>query len=472
MRARPRHWVIAIVSVLALGGGVAAITAWLRAGERTGLPQRLPLTQVNVSRAPGAQLEAAIAVAPSDPEVLLAGSNDVGPRAFDTLAYASADGGRSWVTSHPYAGPGCAIGDPAVAIDESGRELFAYLTAPCRARSDEKPIAVYVSTREQRGGDWSSVQVAGPLETGANDKPTLALDLSPASPYRGRAYLGWGRILSRRSAELVVVHSDDGGRTWSQPVRVEPSQASTSELFASLGVAPDGDLYVVRTDISHGVFLSRSTDGGASFDAAVVVEASVFFPNVCRSLTIATEIPAQSRRCVTPTPTVAARASGVTVVYAEPSASAQDLDVFARNYDRALRPRGGTLRVNPPDGGTASDQFQPTATIDAATGLIWVCFYDTRGDRTRRTARFSCTASREGFRWKRPLRVASTPSDETRTTASKYQYGDYQGLAIGRDGIAHPIWTDSRNLAEMNEEIYTTRLTAANLGYGRLPPRR
>jgi len=30
------------------------------------------------------------------------------------------------------------------------------------------------------------------------------------------------------------------------------------------------------------------------------------------------------------------------------------------------------------------------------------------------------------------------------------------------NGVAHPIWTDSRDLEALGEEIYTTRLTLAD----------
>jgi len=33
-------------------------------------------------------------------------------------------------------------------------------------------------------------------------------------------------------------------------------------------------------------------------------------------------------------------------------------------------------------------------------------------------------------------------------------YGEYQGLAVA-GGRAHPIWTDSRSLGTLKEEIYS-----------------
>jgi hypothetical protein len=92
-----------------------------------------------------------------------------------------------------------------------------------------------------------------------------------------------------------------------------------------------------------------------------------------------------------------------------------------------------------------------------------VCFYDTGGDATRRTSRFSCTASADGgATWATPLPVASVASNETKKPALPFQYGDYEGLVVA-GGVAHPIWTDGRDDRARSEEIYTTSLTPADL---------
>ena len=67
-----------------------------------------------------------------------------------------------------------------------------------------------------------------------------------------------------------------------------------------------------------------------------------------------------------------------------------------------------------------------------------------------------------------PLPPVTTPApaDEAQPGAAKGEhgrgYGDYEGLAVSA-GVAHPIWTDSRQLRTLREELYTTRLTAADL---------
>jgi hypothetical protein len=139
-------------------------------------------------------------------------------------------------------------------------------------------------------------------------------------------------------------------------------------------------------------------------------------------------------------------------------------------FDSRLQPIAGypVLRqhrlVTRALGSRRSDQFWTQSAVDRSDGSLWLCYYDTLGDPTRAKAYFSCARSQTGGRtWTRPVRVASVASDETQPGA--LQYGYYQGLAVA-DGVAHPMWTDTRQLSSLKEEIYTTRVTPADLGRG------
>src|SRR5207244_5383996 len=108
---------------------------------------------------------------------------------------------------------------------------------------------------------------------------------------------------------------------------------------------------------------------------------------------------------------------------------------------------------------TRPERFWPASAVDSSDGALWVCFYDTTGDPAQRRVHYVCTISRDGgTTWAKPVRAASVASDETQPPPPQKKYGDYEGLAVA-GGVAYPIWTDSRNLATLGEEIYTTRLT-------------
>ena len=188
-------------------------------------------------------------------------------------------------------------------------------------------------------------------------------------------------------------------------------------------------------------------------------------------------VPAQAKRCITPAPLVSIddRAGSQERLYLTYSAAGRDgreQDVFVAAFDPDLRPLLGTpagapKQVNPIDGAPASDQFMPASAVDASTGMLWVCFYDTSGDRRRERVFYSCTASADGGQtWPKPVRAASVPSKEAArggfSVFFEFEFGDFQGLAVA-NGVAHPIWTDTRDADTLDEEIYTTVLTDAQL---------
>jgi hypothetical protein len=430
---------------------------------------------VNVSGLPGLQSGATIAVDPSDDRVLLAGSNS--SEEGTMRVYSSTDGGREWrsTTTHPAPArrlESCAS-DPGVAIDARGRQYYSFVRAtPCR---EGTPQHVYVVVRPTPRDVWSQPILVAPLRGAlADDKPAIAADTAPASRFRGRVYLAWTRIARNATFSIVISHSDDGGRTWSRPAKV--NRTGRELTYASVAVARNGTVYVAWDDVGEfGIWIARSTDGGSTFRGhrKVASFVAVTIPH-CGSGIV---IPAQPRTCVNSNPTVSVDASGgrysgrVYVSYARTEFRGRQAAHVAV-FDARLTPllpdpdtREGRA-VAPASAARGADQFWPQSAVDRTTGIVWMCFYDTLGDRERRRAFYSCTLSADGGRsWRRPLRAATVASDETQPRATGH-YGYYQGVAAS-GGVAHPIWTDTRDLTMFGEEIYTTRLTEADLGIRR-----
>jgi hypothetical protein len=443
--------------------------------------------EVNVSHLRGVQAEVAIAADPAQPGVLFAASNSIDIKSFTTLGnlmrtYASADGGASWTvgvgpTATPYGGKKrCNSGDPAPAIDATGRQYLAFLASACFSLESilgigrEFDVArLEVASRANAASPWTVAQVYPVRSARFDDKPAIAVDRSPTSPHVGRVYVAWTRITADRKSRsdllyIALSHSDDHGATWSRPVVVQDS-ATDASTFASIALDSSGTVFVSWTTVNRFVLVDRSTDGGDHFGPDVMVGEVAGLPVSLCDQAGAFGVPAQLKRCITPTPTVLvdSRADAperVYLTYATPDASGRAQDVVIRAYDALLVPVGPEHAVHPLD--SKRDEFLPASAVDEA-GRIWVCFYDTMADPTRRTARYSCTASADGGdTWAVAHPVASVASDETRQLASSFQYGDYEGLAVA-GGVAHPMWTDSRDLATGGEEIYTTTLTPADL---------
>jgi hypothetical protein len=137
-------------------------------------------------------------------------------------------------------------------------------------------------------------------------------------------------------------------------------------------------------------------------------------------------------------------------------------------FDAQLRPlagfplRGQHRIVGRDPARRYSIQFWVQSAVDQTNGAVWVCFYDTAGDPAQTRVHFSCSVSTDGGgSFVGPRRAATVASNES--LPGGQQYGYYQGLAAG-DGVAHPVWTDTRDLHLRGEEIYTARLTRADFG--------
>lgn len=446
---------------------VASAAAALAAGAAGSVPEN-----VNVSRLPGPQTSAAIAVDPSNDRNLLAGSNSIEEGTM--RIYASTDKGRTWRTETAHPPPAKRLAscssDPGVAIDGRGRQYYSFVRAvPCR---DGARQHVFVVVRAGPHAAWSRpIQVAALGRARLDDKPAMAVDTSPESPFRGRVYLAWTRIARNVVFSIVLSHSDDGGRTWSRPVKV--NRAGREVTYANVAVSRKGTLYVAWDDVGeYGLWMARSTDGGRRFrdHRKVASFVAVTIPHCGAGIVI----PAQPRTCVNSNPIVSVdtsrgRHSGrVYVSYARTEfrgRQAAHIAVFDQRL-RRIRPdpdTGEGRPVAPRSAARGADQFWVQSAVDRANGTVWVCFYDTLGDRARKRAFYSCTISRDGGQsWERPVRAASVASDETQRGGLGH-YGYQQGLTAA-NGTAHPIWIDTRDLRAMREEVYTTALAEAEFG--------
>lgn len=106
----------------------------------------------------------------------------------------------------------------------------------------------------------------------SNGMPVTGVDLSNG-PYRGTLYVNW---IDDRNGDLdvFVVSSQDGGKTFSKPVRVNNDSLGNgkAQFFTWMSVDPvDGAVNLIfydrrgREGTKTGLTLARSTDGGKTF---------------------------------------------------------------------------------------------------------------------------------------------------------------------------------------------------------------
>jgi hypothetical protein len=124
----------------------------------------------------------------------------------------------------------------------------------------------------------------------ANGLPVLTSDLSQG-PHRGTLYLNWcDQRNGKTDTDVWLATSNDGGNSWSEPIRVNQDSSKRHQFFTWMAVDQStGYLYFVyydrrnHADNTTDVYVSVSRDGGRTFqdvrvsDRPFVPKSTVFF---------------------------------------------------------------------------------------------------------------------------------------------------------------------------------------------------
>ncbi len=192
------------------------------------------------------------------PGTIGGGSADIG---FST----STDGGKTGtygylpgLTVNYKGGTYYGAADPTVAYDaKHGVWLISSLALI-------NPIGDVVVSRSTDGIHWGSpVLIDG---THNDDKNWTVCDNTSTSPYYGNCYTEWDAAAS--TGLILMSTSSDGGITWS-------AGKATADQTGGLGgeplVQPNGTVVVPFSESYAGVGAFRSTNGGASWTASVLI---------------------------------------------------------------------------------------------------------------------------------------------------------------------------------------------------------
>jgi hypothetical protein len=305
-------------------------------------------------------------------------------------------------------------GDPDLAFDAQGRLFYSGLVNSPGSGSRR----VGVVEVNPHTGTFGTPSVIPPTAGQLNDdKPFIAIDTNPASPFANNIYAVWDRHnVTPSQWEVFFSRSIDQGQTWSTPQPQQlshfngtngiPGDSDDEGLCwpADVTVAPNGDVYVayhsqrdmnaqtlevsglrVNPDgISGKTLLRRSTDGGVTFDSVVEV-----FPSGTSDLSFNTQdagnggtVPgAQFTWAGSATPYVLAdpvRPGNVYVITSDDPdnvhGSGDDADVvIARSTDNGATWTRSTVVSGPSN----SFQIFPFTAIDRF-GNIVLAWYDNR----------------------------------------------------------------------------------------------
>lgn len=450
-RRRARRRRCGWLSALALLAGAQA------AGAADGGPRVAPDVPVTANdlRAPRAQNSAQLAADPTDARFVVASIRLDAPD-FGCGLEISGDRGRSWVGARPVqklpAGAEKCYA-PEIAFDREG--TLYYLFIGLRGRGNN-PVGVYLATSKDRARTFSAPRrLLGP----GNYMVRMALD--PTQGRRGRIHLVWLQTaadaplggLPPPPNPILGAFSDDGGTTFSAPVRISDPQRPRA-VAPAVALGPDHAVHVVYYDLRDdardyqgltgptwprrwSLVASSSLDGGRRFGPTAVVDDRVQPPE--RVMLVYTM----------PPPAVAADGAG-RVYAAWHDARNGDWDVFlSRSADRG-RSWGGPLRLNDDRRANGRHQYMPRVSV-APDGRVDAVFLDRRDDARNLRNETYFTFSRDGRRFAPNVRLSSGRSDarsgQTYLVPSAkglVEFGARLGL-LSEPARALAAWTDTRN---------------------------
>lgn len=208
------------------------------------------------------------------------------------VLYASQDGGTTWnLTPVPRKGTPLATylwgGDNDVAVGPDGTVMYAgSVYRQARSFTDG---SVFVARSTDGGRTFDEVQIVAP---GAYKVLQEQVDVEVA-PATGNVYLAWTRQVQDPTyqhppgplpiIQVRFARSTDGGRTFTDPVTLTEDPASQA-FFPSVAAGPDGRVAVswtsFRGDEGGGTYVAVSQDGGGTFSEPVRAAPAPTYPDV------------------------------------------------------------------------------------------------------------------------------------------------------------------------------------------------
>ena len=379
---------------------------------------------------PAGAAESAVAINPVNTNLVIAGTN--GPGSGQKM-WRSTDGGVTWLGPVSLPNTCC---DPTVGWSPDG--TVGYAGALSTVVGGGTNVLFYRSS--DNGASWN---LAATLSNqNASDKEYLHVDMHATSPRLGNLYMAWhdGNVQKFN-------RSTNGGVSWGTTQTLDSASRGIGSDITS---DKNGNVYFFFPTTSGGsnakrIRVLKSTDGGASFAAAINVattNADFDFP-----------IPSfETRRAFVYVSADTDRSSGTfgNSIYA----SWTDTNTAENNNNASAN--HAVIRVAySRDGGATWTITTPHATADVNTvdrfnqwlsvdrnGRVFVAYYDTRHSTNRTgTDLYYAMSSDGGQTWGTATRLTATTS---RNITDSFEWGDYNGMDMVMNDIM-AIFTDNRD---------------------------
>jgi hypothetical protein len=453
-----------------------------------------------------AQNETSVVVNPTNPANLVAGANDyriccdsTGLNDGTGWAYVSMNGGASWSNvllpglTAETGGQGIfkkfdSAGDPVLSFGPDGTVYYANIVF-----SRSTPASgIAVNTSRDGGLTWSQPTMVSFSGAGNffNDKEWIA-----AGP-DGKVVVTWTKFdqgphgAGYLSSPVLAAFSSDGGKTWNRQGSPVSDSTRPYDQGSLPQYAPDGTLYVAYEagDPATGyatdqMVVARSTDNGQSFTQyplGRVYDDVNCYPTYAGRQTLTGE---QFRLNSYPSFSIDPTTGRLAVVWSDDQGagtcgtSASSWSGVTNAVTKLVTSTNGTSFSDPRVISSGDNVFPGVA---ANLGKIAVSYY-TRAAFIPRNSHvchlvtgnapgapaatstvdvclgYAARSSSDDYRTETALTTeASNPYVQF---ANGSFIGDYTQIALGSDGLAHPVWTDFRGNVNAggkpNQDVYT-----------------
>ena len=388
------------------------------------------------------QSENSVFVNPTDIDKVINSNNSTNNPVtilYGTSAYKTIDGGPTWYGTVDLTGAGANFGDPAAAIDLTGRYYVGYINTG---------FGQGVAYSTNGGDNWTNVTVTG---SGTDDKNHLWVDNSPSSPHEGNLYSAWTSFST--TSDIVLSRSTNQGLSWSAYIDISLAVAGGShDQGVSIQTGPNGEVYAAWSTYDcwpcneTAIGFAKSTDGGATFQPATRIITNI--------MGIRQDYPSVFPHRVNSFPVMAVDISGgprsgwIYVVWTNRGVpgvnSGNDRDVYMIRSTNGGTSWSTPIRIHNDPTGLGERHYTPWISCDPITGALSAVFYDSRNTTGNAVETWASTSIDGGNTWEdfRISDVSFTPTPIP-GLAGGY-FGDYLGIA-SRSGKVYPVWTDNRN---------------------------
>lgn len=403
-----------------------------------GQPRQILAENFRIHPGSMTQTEPSIVVSPNNPDLIFASANTIrlSPFFVSEGVYVSTDNGSVWWGDDIINAPDSIFhyGETGIVIDKEDRFILTRV-----GRTPLQGIFSHVST--DRGMNWTG----GVAVTGHEvfDRPTIATDTDPASPYYGRTYVSWVRFAPPYA--VFVSSSDDGGMTWTPALQVNtpPQRCAGVEIT----VGPHGTVYlcwsaVINTSPFTEVFtgFASSTTGGTSW---TVTENAYATNGIQGLLTQKANIRVNGYPRIAVDHTNGPRRGWIYVVTTERglAPAGDDPDVILHRSTNGGATWSAGIRVNQDQVNNGKIQYFPAIHVDTSGGLN-ILYYDDRLTTSDSSGVFISRSANGGVTW----RDFSISDHNFRPSSIGGLGQGYQGDNIGltsTQGRLWPVWMDN-----------------------------